>query len=67
MGMGLTAEHVAEQYGVNRADQDEFAYHSHLKAAAATDAGKFAEEIVPVTFDYVSLIDGQRCVETDHV
>jgi acetyl-CoA acyltransferase len=35
-----------------------------MKAAAATDAGKFAEEIVPVTFTQVSLVDGQRCVET---
>jgi acetyl-CoA acyltransferase len=64
MGMGLTAEHVADRYGVSRADQDEFAYHSHMKAAAATDAGKFAEEIVPVSFKVVSLTDGQRRVET---
>jgi acetyl-CoA acyltransferase len=64
MGMGLTAERVADQYGVSRADQDEFAYQSHMKATAATDAGKFAEEIVPVTFTQVSLVDGQRCVET---
>jgi acetyl-CoA acyltransferase len=64
MGMGLTAEHVAEQYGVSRADQDEFAYHSHMKAAAAADAGKFAEEIVPVSFEVVSLVDGRRHVES---
>ncbi len=64
MGMGLTAEHVADQYGVNRADQDEYSYHSHMKAAAATDAGKFTEEIVPVAFEMVTLADGQRCVET---
>lgn len=60
MGMGLTAERVADQYGISREDQDEFAYHSHMKAAAATDAGKFAEEIVPVTFEEVALVDGQR-------
>ena len=64
MGMGLTAERVAEQYRIAREDQDLFAYHSHQKAAAATDAGKFAEEITPVTFDEVRLIDGQRRVET---
>jgi acetyl-CoA acyltransferase len=63
MGMGLTAEHVAERYGISRVDQDEFAYHSHMKAAAAADAGKFAEEIVPVSFEVVSLVDGQRHVE----
>jgi acetyl-CoA acyltransferase len=64
MGMGQTAECVAEQYGISRADQDEFAYHSHMKAAAATDAGKFAEEIIPITFEQVTLVDGQRRVET---
>jgi acetyl-CoA acyltransferase len=64
MSMGLTAEHVAGQYGVAREDQDVFAYHSHMKAAAATDAGKFAEEIVPVTFEAARLVDGQRQVDT---
>jgi len=63
MGMGLTAERVAEQYGIAREDQDIFAYHSHQKAAAAADSGKFAEEIAPVTFDEVRLVDGQRHVE----
>jgi acetyl-CoA acyltransferase len=63
MGMGLTAEHVAEQYAISREDQDEFAYHSHMKAAAAVDAGKFAEEIVPVQFEQVTLVDGQRHTE----
>jgi acetyl-CoA acyltransferase len=48
MNMGLTAEHVAEQYKVSRTDQDAFAVRSHQKAAAAADAGKFKEEIVPV-------------------
>ncbi len=47
MSMGLTAERVASEFAVSRADMDEFAYHSHRKAAAATDAGTFAEEIVP--------------------
>ncbi|MBN1678793.1 MAG: acetyl-CoA C-acyltransferase, partial [Anaerolineae bacterium] len=60
MNMGLTAERVAEQYAVSREDQDAFAYHSHQKAAAAVDAGKFAEEIVPVTFEHVHLVDGER-------
>ena len=47
MSMGLTAERVASEFAVSRADMDEFAYNSHRKAAAATDAGAFAEEIVP--------------------
>ena len=46
--MGQTAENVAEQYGVTRADQDAFALRSQQKAAAARSAGRFAVEIVPV-------------------
>ena len=46
--MGQTAENVAEQYGVSRADQDAFAHRSQQKAAAARAAGRFAVEIVPV-------------------
>jgi acetyl-CoA acyltransferase len=47
MSMGLTAEHVAEEFKISREDMDEFAYQSHQRAAAAQDAGKFAEEIIP--------------------
>ena len=46
--MGEYAEYTAQKSGVTRAEQDEFAYHSHRKAIAAMDAGKFAAEIVPV-------------------
>lgn len=46
--MGLTAENVAERYGVSRAAQDEFALRSHQRAAAAIREGKFKEEVVPV-------------------
>ncbi len=46
--MGETAEHVAAQYRVSRADQDAFALRSQQKAAAARAAGRHAEEIVPV-------------------
>jgi acetyl-CoA acyltransferase len=48
LGMGLTAENVAKQYGVSREDQDAFALRSHQRAAAAQAAGKFAAEIVPL-------------------
>ncbi len=48
IGMGHTAENVADKYGVSRADMDEFAVSSHQKAAAAIDAGKFRDEIVAV-------------------
>jgi len=46
--MGETAENVAERYGVSREDQDAFALESHRRAAAAIDAGRFDDEIVPV-------------------
>jgi acetyl-CoA C-acetyltransferase len=46
--MGITAENVAKKYGIDRAQQDAFALESQRKAAAAQDAGKFKEEIVPV-------------------
>ncbi len=45
--MGLTAEQVAEQYGISRDDQDEFSLGSHEKALAAIEAKSFADEIVP--------------------
>jgi acetyl-CoA acyltransferase len=48
LGMGLTAENVAKQYKVSREDQDAFALRSHQRAAAAQDAGKFDDEIVPL-------------------
>ena len=46
--MGITAENVAKQYGIDRAAQDAFAAASQAKAIAAQDAGRFKEEIVPV-------------------
>jgi acetyl-CoA C-acetyltransferase len=46
--MGCTGEVVAEEYRISRAEQDEFAMNSHRKAAAATKAGKFKDEIVAV-------------------
>ncbi len=46
--MGITAEKVAKQYGVTREAQDALALASQQKAAAAQDAGKFKDEIVPV-------------------
>ena len=47
--MGITAENVAKQYGIDRAAQDALALASQQKAAAAQDAGRFKDEIVPVT------------------
>ncbi len=46
--MGITAENVAKQWQIDRAQQDAFAFASQQKAAAAQDAGRFKDEIVPV-------------------
>jgi len=52
LSMGLTAERVAQRFGISRAQCDEFSLASHQKALAALQAGKFDDEIVavPVTF-----------------
>jgi len=47
--MGMTAENLADKYGITREEQDEFAYASHARAVAAIDAGWFKDEIVPVS------------------
>jgi 3-oxoadipyl-CoA thiolase len=46
--MGETGENVAERYGITREDQDAFAVQSHRRWAAAQEAGRFADELVPV-------------------
>ncbi len=61
--MGLTAENLAREYNISRADQDAFALRSHQRAVAAIDNGVFAKEIVPVTLpngEVVSIDDGPR-------
>ena len=50
-GMGITAENVATEWNVSRADQDQFAYASHQKAMAAIEAGHFKDEILPFLLD----------------
>ena len=46
--MGVTAENVAAEFGISREDQDALAVESHRRAAAAAQAGYFAEQITPV-------------------
>ncbi len=48
IGMGETAENLAKKYSISRKEQEEFAVNSHKKAAAAREAGKFNDEIVPI-------------------
>jgi len=57
--MGVTAELVAEKYGISREDQDLFAAASHRKAAAALAAGRFADETIPVEVEQVALSGGK--------
>ena len=47
--MGITAENVAEKYGITREMQDEMALRSQKRAVAAIDEGKFKDEIIPIT------------------
>lgn len=58
LSMGITSENVAAKFSVSREVQDELAASSHTKAANAIDAGRFKEEIVPVTV-------GDTVVDTD--
>ena len=60
VSMGITAEAVADKYGVSREDADAFAVRSHERAAAAIDSGKFADEIVPVEVKEVFVRDDKR-------
>src|SRR3954449_9237523 len=66
IAMGLTAENVAEKYGVTREQQDEFAQRSQERAVAAQEAGVFDREIVPVPVNghVVSKDDGPRASST---
>ena len=61
-GMLETAENLRREYEISREEQDEYAVRSHQRAAAATDAGRFADEIVPVT---VSSRKGDTVVDRD--
>jgi acetyl-CoA C-acetyltransferase len=67
IAMGLTAENVAERYGVSREQQDEYAQRSQERAVAAQESGVFDREIVPVTLadgTVVAKDDGPRASST---
>jgi len=66
-GMGLTAEAVAKEYNISRADQDAFAVESHVRAAAAIDSGAFAAGITPIAVNEVYLDENERRQERQHV
>ncbi|MFB6129955.1 MAG: acetyl-CoA C-acyltransferase [Salinigranum sp.] len=64
LGMGATAEAVAERFDVSRAEQDEYALRSHRRAVEATESGAFAEEIVPVETD-AGLVERDEGIRPD--
>ncbi len=62
--MGPTAEKVAELRGLSREEQDKFAYESHMKAVKAWEAGKFQDEVIPITVENgneMKVIDRDQC------
>ena len=65
--MGITAELVADQYGIERQAQDAFAASSHVKAAAAIEGGRFADEIIPVEIEKTSIVKGKVQKESELV
>ncbi len=60
LGMGLTGENVARQYGISREEQDAFGLRSHQRAAAAIDAGRFKDSIVPLPVKFTYVDEGGR-------
>jgi acetyl-CoA acyltransferase len=54
LSMGLTAERLAQRFGITREQADEFSLHSHQKALAAIAAGKFNDELVPVSVSFTT-------------
>ncbi len=60
VGMGITAEKVAEKYKISREDQDKFALRSHENAATAQDEGYFESQIVPIEVPRVTVVNGER-------
>ncbi len=59
-GMGMTAEMVAQKYGITREDADVFSYNSHQKAIKAIQEGKFKEDIVPIELEEVFYNNGKK-------
>ena len=67
VSMGATAEAVSSKYKISREAADTFSFHSHQKAIAAIDSGKFKDEIVPVEVEEVFVADNQRATRSHTV
>ncbi len=66
-GMGLTAEAVAQDFNISREDQDRFALESHARAAAAIDAGRFKDDIVPIEVNEIFLDENEKRQERTYI
>jgi acetyl-CoA acyltransferase 1 len=64
LAMGETSERVAQRYGITRKEQDDFAFQSYQRALMARAAGKFASEIVPVSYQAPSEADKEGFLTT---
>jgi acetyl-CoA acyltransferase len=60
VGMGLTAEAVANKYNISRDKADEYSYHSHIKSGNAIDIGSFKSEIVPIEVEEIWVENDKR-------
>ena len=69
MGMGETAENLAQELNISRSDQEEFAINSHKKALAASVSGNFSNEIVPIDFNgnTINVDEGPREPNIDKI
>jgi len=69
MGMGETAENLAQELDISRSDQEEFAVNSHKKALAASGNGNFSNEIIPIEFNgnTISIDEGPRKPNIDKI
>ena len=67
LSMGLTAEAVAKEFTINRTDQDEFAFHSHRKAAIAIQEGYFKSGILPISVNETYLNEKGKKVVRNYI
>jgi acetyl-CoA acyltransferase len=65
--MGLTAEEVSKQFKISREEQDQFSVESHAKAGAAWQAGKFKDEVVPITVKEVFVDENMKKQTREYV
>ncbi|MGR9099906.1 MAG: thiolase family protein, partial [Gammaproteobacteria bacterium] len=65
IGMGETAENLARQYRIARADQEAFSVKSHHKAAEAQEKGNFSDEIVPIEIPHTKAVDRDGCIRPE--